>query len=383
MNINIVSKYRGPLYGAAILWVVAFHVYAIDKADLSFGHAGGFLSWFATFVQNGSVGVDIFLFLSGICLYFSFVKDADPRRFWKKRLLRIFLPLWIIDGLYWFIRVVALGEGGGSVLACLEGFASRMLLLRFWETGDGTCWYGSLIVVLYLLYPALHVFVFSPNARSPLARCLALMAFFYFLCLTTRHCQPELYANVEIALTRIPVFVFGTYMGKHVYEGKLNLGVAGVVGALALSALWLGVIHYELIDDKMLRRFFFGLGGVSFSYALCWIFAQIDGLAERLRARRRIKETAGDGMKGRPCALLRFLGWVGAFSFELYVAHIMVNQVYRLLPSFTPGNGNIFPYFCIVAPISVAVAWLAYKLSGLASTRLARPADKPTGARRT
>ena len=102
LSLNIVTKYRDALYGFAILWIVFFHANAIDNVDYSFGvHI---LRHFRTIMNNGSVGVDIFLFLSGISLYFSFRKGPTLDQYIKSRMSRVFLPLLIIDGGYWLVR---------------------------------------------------------------------------------------------------------------------------------------------------------------------------------------------------------------------------------------------------------------------------------------
>lgn len=337
MRLDIVSKYRNQLYGLAILWVVVFHAYAIDKVDFSFGHSSGPLSWFATLLNNGNVGVDIFLLLSGICLYFSFSKDGDIGRFMKKRLTRIFIPLWIIDGLYWLIRVVVVGGDP-------EGFVSRVLLFRFWTTGDTTCWYGSLIVLLYFMYPFFYAFIYSEKAKHRFVRCLLLMGLFYFVCITTSHAMPEFYKATEVALTRISVFILGVYLGKLVHDKKYWGNWAAVAACFAAAFLFFVVMHFELIENKMLMRFFFLVGGVSLSYAICYCFDGISRLC-----------------KNHASFALRFLGWIGTFSFELYVSHIMVNQIYRLPSTYVPGQGNLIPYFVIIAPLSILIAWAGSK----------------------
>lgn len=339
MRLDIVSKYRNQLYGFAILWVVVFHAWAIVEVDYSFGHSSGALSWLATVLETGNVGVDIFLFLSGICLFFSFSKDGDIGRFMKKRLMRIFIPLWIINGLYWSVRILV---AGGD----LEGFISRVLLLRFWLTGDSSCWYGSLIVLLYFMYPFFYKFIYSDRAKHPLVRCLLLMALFYFVCVATKHSMPDVYKAVEIALTRIPVFVFGVYFGKLVHDKKrLGNGLV-VVLCFVAAVLFFAAMHYDLIDSKMLWRFSYLIGGVSLSYALCYCFEGIDRLCN-----------------SRQSLLLRFFSWLGGFSFELYLSHITIIQIYRLTEVYSPGQGNLIPYFVGIVPAAILVAWAGGKLT--------------------
>ena len=78
-----ISRYRGELMGAAMLFIILFHV-ELSRWDPFFGLR-----------RMGNIGVDIFLFLSGIGLWFSWMKHPDWRRFFRHRYLRIY-PSWII-----------------------------------------------------------------------------------------------------------------------------------------------------------------------------------------------------------------------------------------------------------------------------------------------
>ena len=73
-----VSRYRGELMGAAMLFIILFHV-PLARSNEFFGLR-----------RCGNVGVDMFLFLSGIGLWFSWVKNQDVWKFYKRRLLRIY-----------------------------------------------------------------------------------------------------------------------------------------------------------------------------------------------------------------------------------------------------------------------------------------------------
>lgn len=70
--------------GFAILWVMYFHI------PLKFATEIG---WFTH--RIGFYGVDIFLFLSGLGVYFSLMKRPNVLRFYKARLVRI-LPAYVI-----------------------------------------------------------------------------------------------------------------------------------------------------------------------------------------------------------------------------------------------------------------------------------------------
>lgn len=57
-----VSKYRTPLMGFAMLWIMLFHI-------------GINIPIIGTLTQKGYWGVDIFIFLSAYGLYYGYKKD--------------------------------------------------------------------------------------------------------------------------------------------------------------------------------------------------------------------------------------------------------------------------------------------------------------------
>ena len=78
--------------GAAIVFIILFHV-PLARGDAFFGLR-----------RCGNIGVDMFLFLSGVGLWYSWVRTPSFRQFYKRRLLRIF-PTWlVISTLYYASR---------------------------------------------------------------------------------------------------------------------------------------------------------------------------------------------------------------------------------------------------------------------------------------
>ena len=60
-----ISRYRGELMGLAMLFIVLFHV-ALPRSDAFYGLR-----------RMGNIGVDMFLFLSGVGLWFSWTRDPN------------------------------------------------------------------------------------------------------------------------------------------------------------------------------------------------------------------------------------------------------------------------------------------------------------------
>ena len=98
-----ISRYRGELMGAAMLFIMLFHV-SLPRNDLFFGLR-----------RMGNIGVDMFLFLSGIGLWFSWMKKPSARHFFTKRYLRIY-PAWLIMACLYYIPRFH----GGDFMAWLD-----------------------------------------------------------------------------------------------------------------------------------------------------------------------------------------------------------------------------------------------------------------------
>lgn len=332
MGLDIVSRHRNAIYGFSILWIVLFHAAAINGVDYSFGHRS--LTLFSQFMGAGNVGVDVFLFLSGVCLYFSFVRKPDIIAFMKKRLRRVVPAAWIVFGVYWLVRDWILAGDPA-------GFLSRMTLMRFWMTGDQSMWFVSLILVLYAAYPYLYLWFFGTDGKEAHAGrfITALVAVYAFVVLLSL-ANGDLYDQVEIAITRIPVFVVGIWMGKFVYEKRKVAKAWVVVAIVAMVAFFYlkfaGVVHGQM------SRFFGLVGGLGISYSLALLFCLFDRWKEPVK---------------RP--LYRFLAWTGGFSLELYLTHIMFNQVLRMLPFYEKGD---LVQYLAMAVLAFIAAWAVMKL---------------------
>ena len=94
MHWGDLSKYRSQIYALSILWIVVFHVLETFSDKFQF-------NWlFAIVFNNGNTGVDIFLFLSGISMFYSMRKYETLNRknladFYKRRFGKI-LKVYII-----------------------------------------------------------------------------------------------------------------------------------------------------------------------------------------------------------------------------------------------------------------------------------------------
>ena len=132
-----ISRFRGELMGAAMLFIILFHV-ALPREDAFFGLR-----------RMGNVGVDMFLFLSGIGLWFSWMKNPSAKHFFIRRYLRIY-PTWLIIACLFYIPSFQ----GGSTWNWINLFGEITINWGFWLHDELNFWYIPATMMLYLFAPA-------------------------------------------------------------------------------------------------------------------------------------------------------------------------------------------------------------------------------------
>ena len=205
-NWNLVSRFRSEIMGVAIILVLICHT-------------DSFFNWnMATDIfRVFAVGVDIFLFVSGIGLYFSMKKNGDVLYFYKKRFLRIVPEFLIISVISYAILDFISSETIQPFWGDLPQFLLKISGIRaafICESGEnGMLWYVIFIILMYLFYPVLFSFeklndktrkiLFSFVIVFPIIAELFIAVFI-----------PEILKKYEIdrMITRIPIFALGAYM---------------------------------------------------------------------------------------------------------------------------------------------------------------------------
>ena len=86
---NNILKNRSFVYVFLAMWVLIFHCACrVEMVNIPF---------LTSFVEQGNMAVDIFMFLSGYCLWQSFAKAShDIRGFAIKRIIRLLILYLVI-----------------------------------------------------------------------------------------------------------------------------------------------------------------------------------------------------------------------------------------------------------------------------------------------
>lgn len=83
LDLTLISKYRTPLMGIAALMIIFCHAPQYGVVMPSF---------ISNFISRGGLGVDIFLYLSGVGCWYSLSKGVTLKSWYYKRFIRIFIP---------------------------------------------------------------------------------------------------------------------------------------------------------------------------------------------------------------------------------------------------------------------------------------------------
>ena len=196
-HIQGISSYRTEIMGYAILGVMLAHIKTIGNyPDTIMGKAIGFLCY--------SVFTGGFVFLSGLGLYSSLNKNSNIKDFFKKRAARLLIPYLLISLPYFVFTDVFIGEG-------FIPFLEHITTVSFWIHGNYSgMWYISLSVVLYLLYPLIHRFLYGEPKKVNVrfSECIIGTS---MLLVVLSHFAPNYYGMTSIAFSKLPLFVMGSY----------------------------------------------------------------------------------------------------------------------------------------------------------------------------
>lgn len=314
------SKTRGELYGLAILSIIVFHYFE--------GVTDGPLYTTAKIYNTliGSIGVDVFVFLSGFCICHSLSMEPPLGRFYARRLRRVLFPYLIIGLLFWGFKDLVV------LHLPIERFLCDYSFVSFWLEGVRTVWYVPFILLMYLASPLVWR-VLKIGVPS-----IVLAAAWLVGCIAVRAVAPVFYAHTEIALMRAPLFFLG--MGCGNLAGRDPRVPPALLAALPLFAAF--KIYAELVQSPFMRVAN-GLYGCSL-------------IAAYLFLHETIKRWLGSGTREDPAPLPcdGLLRKVGALSYELYLSHVLLRNILITL-----GVNLAIPLdylACIAASVPAALA---------------------------
>lgn len=221
LNLSVYSKYRTQIMGLAAIMIILCHIRGIEYSNFPFLEK---LLWF------GNYGVEIFLFVSGIGMYYSLTKENISLIQWyKRRYVRITVPFLLIAISIYPLRLIL------NIPASMSDFLLYITTLEFWIHHRGA-WYVAMLLPLYFLTPYIVKVVNTSKAKIITVSVLIILLLgFSYIPLGN-----DIVRNIQFVTLRVPIFILGIVIAPYVKnEQRINAVSIGII-VLAGLLLW----HY-------------------------------------------------------------------------------------------------------------------------------------------
>lgn len=319
-NLFLLSKYKSQLMGVAALLIILCHApqYGVDISGIP-----------RKLLVFGNIGVDIFLFLSGMGCWFSLTKSHRYFPWLKRRFLRILIPytivLLIIRLLSLFVNHIPWGEW-------LQYFST----VRFWTHHDGM-WYVALLVLLYPLAPLL--FWGLEHSKNRILTTIILITLLLFIThipvQDTGELMNSIIINLQGAFKRAVSFILGMYLAPYIKK-DFTINAIFVIGASALGCV---LFHF-----LMKEVFYSWLYVLPILIVLCMLFEKLP-----LQSKTNI-----------------FFLWLGAASLESYLTNVGIKALMPLFLSRWVNNpifsGHYLDYTFVII-VGLCLTYITHRIS--------------------
>lgn len=206
MGLEKLSKFRKQIMGFAILLIVICHsTLYLENVVIS--------TAYRIAKQLSKIGVDIFLLMSGMGLFYSFSNNKDIGKFYKKRIKRI-IPQYLI------VVVVA---GIVSIALSMESittFLWKYSLISFYTDAEMAVWFIAAILLLYLLFPMIYKLL-DKSEYLIYAACILIYCVSLFISISAPVGTTARMVN-EAFFVRIPTFLVGMVIAKKLQKGQTS-----------------------------------------------------------------------------------------------------------------------------------------------------------------
>jgi len=324
-DLNVISRERSGLFGLAILWIMLYHSTLPVKWE-----------FMASMKDLGYGGVDVFLFLSGIGLFYSMEREPSIPRFYRKRAVRVLLPFFLVAVVY---------EGERWLRGTINGvqFLENVTLVSYWTRGYAVFWFVAAIVMFYIIYPPVYRAVKSRRPGLYLTLLVGLAAGLIFW---MYYMDKAMYHRICGTVYRMPVFFLGCFTAPYVREGRpVRLVPAVLVCAVtAVVSFNLCVTYNNMFCQPYLL--------IPLSISSCMLCS------------------IGLSFLGKRNVIRRVLEFLGGITFEIYLVH---EKLLVWANTNFPNHVNTWEINGLAFLLAVGSAWLLGKICGRIGNRLLRP----------
>lgn len=235
MTYKDISDCRTKIMGAAIIWILLFH---LNGRFVVHSYLPGLLSAVTAFVLGlGSTGVELFLLCSGFGLCFSMRKNPNVLRFYLNRAKRI-LPEYILG-----LALVQPMDRLRPAILILE-----LLTVSYYLNESSHFWFISAIVLLYLVFPLIYRFLAGKDDKTFRIRAVLLVSVSTLVTFALHFIFPYYDDHLCTVFDKFTIFIIGVIIGVRYDPEKKIAGKRGIFAVLvAFEALLIAYMAYLYI----------------------------------------------------------------------------------------------------------------------------------------
>lgn len=320
--------------GLQILLIVFFH-FTEDCKGYNVRYSG-IIYWFYNYIKSS--GVDIFLLVSGLGLYYSWKKRPDFTVFYRKRFVKILIPYFLVATPAW-IWLDLFEEHLGWIQMLRD-----MFFLTFFEEENKWFWYILMCGFCYLIFPYIYNAIEKVRDHTEARmRLLVLIMASVVVTMMLQLYAKGLYMNISIATKRLPMFLLGVYFGKLSWEKKQK--TVRSIWIQLLLVYWM-MIPLQLYEKKIIGVYLLAIFNLTICELLTMLF-------------ERMEQSSLKGIGRLRKIILAILNWFGKYTIEIYLVHVAIRKVFNQLeyPTYR------FKYEGMMVLISVLMAVVLHYLA--------------------
>lgn len=317
LNLGLISSYRTELMGISAILVLVVHANGNDVL---------LPDCIQSIFNYGQLGVDMFLFLSGLGMYYSLsgFKICNLFIWYKRRFIRLLLPYVVIAlPIYLFDYWI----NNESICEILLRFST----ISFW-TKHNASWFVALLIPLYLLTPFLSILIESTQKYRGGVIALLILAIEVFLYspILGNNDYNTIGGNIRFVSYHLPAFFVGYWAAPYI-KMKKHINPALII----VLPTFLFVFLYILGIPKQPILLYPLMGG------FCFILPFIEKCAPKL---------------------LKSISFMGRISLESYLTNTMLPSVISFVgityfSEYQRLNYGNYLYYVMILVIGI---WLAY-----------------------
>ena len=332
----LISKHRSAVMGLMALLIIVYHA----KWETN--------SWIFNNTVNryGSIGVDVFVFVSGFGLAYALTKSHGFGNYMKRRLTRI-LPAYYSFQILNLLVVLLLMAFGieNKLMQPIEA----ILPIGVWFNFDSNRnlaykWYIAAIIGFYAIAAVIY-----PVMRK--SRFLYLTVFIFLLITVCFIPFIADMSHMPFALQRLPALVLGLAVGvaslrKESKYRKTSIGMIGLFAAFAAGVIMI-MLEGHVSGEFLLKMT--DASSISLKQSLIApLFTVFLTALFELMVRIHLESVA------------KCFAWLGKLSLELYLVHSIVSGILEI----TAMHKSIQVLLTVVIsiPAAVMLRWLSGKV---------------------